>query len=332
MLEYDQKQVDLLAIITQFDHSIRKESRFLRSIQKCLYIYGGVGRGKSMIMDLYFENSAIKKKQRVHFHSFMQQIHKDLHHLRSKNIEDPLPLIAKSLAKQVKLLCFDEFQVADIADAMIMERLFHAFFSIGIRVVITSNRHPKELYKGGIQREKFMEFVEFLAQQSIIFNLDGDKDYRMEKIINQNSSYFYPLGHEANRFIASWIVNMAGDISPSPVVLEAFGNRKFEIKRAFGKIAMLDFQELCEEAKGVNDYIAIAKYFEVVIVENIPIMGKEMRNEAKRFTLFIDEIYEHRKKLVISATAKPEELYKMGDGSFEFERTISRIYEICEIG
>ena len=299
---------------------------------KGIYLYGDVGRGKSMLMDLFFDKINIKKKKRVHFHAFMLDIHASLHIWRNENKDnidasDPVPIIAKNIAKETILLCFDEMQVSDIADAMILGRLFTELFKNGVIIVTTSNRPPDDLYKDGLQRERFLPFIALLHKKLIVQNLNADKDYRLQHLKSLESVYYYPLDKNSSEFIKNAFAGLTSGAKPVPTNLKIMG-RNLTIKKTHGDVAWSSFDDLCKQPLGASDYIEIAREFSTLIVENIPVMSKENRNEAKRFVTLIDELYEHKVKFIASADAAPDSLYIKGDGSFEFERTVSRLIEM----
>lgn len=319
---------------------IQRNSSFLKKIfasennrqkAKGLYIYGDVGRGKSMLMDLFFETSPVVKKRRVHFHAFMLEVHKSLFKWRNQNKnnaeQDPIPPLAKKIASETTLLCFDEFQVTDIADAMILGRLFTALFENDITIVATSNRAPEELYMDGLQRERFMPFIALLKQNVEVAVLDAEQDYRLSHLQALTTVYYTPIDNHAHSFLANAFNEMTNGAKPESRTLDVNG-RRLTISRCYGTIAWMSFHELCEQPLGAADYIEIAREFGTLLLENIPAMGMESRNEAKRFVTLIDELYEHNVKLVCTAYVSPDMLYPAGDGSFEFERTISRLMEM----
>ena len=292
---------------------------------KGIYIYGGVGRGKSMLMDLFFEASTIEKKQRVHFHEFMQKVHEDLHEARKENISEAIRPVAQKIISQVKLLCFDEMQITDITDAMIVGRLFELFLDAGIIIVSTSNRHPDDLYKNGLNRALFLPFIKMIKQKLDILNLDSNTDHR-QNTSNNNMCYFHPL-NEATFDKIEHLWRVISKNNSSPLVLK---NKKREIYIPFhtGGIARADFCDLCKKALGPGDYLLIAKKFNILMITNVPKLGKDSNNEAKRFITLVDTLYENKTKLIISSDSEPEELYQDGAGSFEFKRTASRLKEM----
>jgi len=305
-----------------------------------LYMWGGVGRGKSMLMDLFFEHAPVTARRRVHFHEFMAEVHDRLDAWRRltpderKRSEwrvkgagdDPIAPVAKQIASEANLLCFDEFQVTQIADAMVLARLFDALFERAVTVVATSNRHPDDLYKDGINRPLFLPFIDHLKTHCRILELASDRDYRLDRLI-EAPVWYAPLGPEAETALEAAWDRLTLGAEPQHCVLTVKG-RKLDVPREAAGVAWFSFEELCARPLGSRDYLAIAANFNTVILSGIPKLGPENRNEAARFVALIDAFYEARIKLVASAAAEPEHLYPEGDGSFEFERTASRLHEM----
>jgi cell division protein ZapE len=299
-----------------------------------LYVYGSVGRGKTMLMDLFFKLAPIEKKRRAHFHEFMADVHGRIHAHRQKlkagetKQADPVPPVAAALREEAQLLCFDEFTVTDIADAMILSRLFTELFARGCILVATSNVEPDNLYQDGLNRSLFLPFVGLLQQYVEIASLDSPTDYRLEKL-ESLPVYVAPLSQEASaQMDRAWSRINAGR-PEVPTTIEMKG-RALEIPRASGRNACFTFDELCARPLGAADYLAIAERFDVVFVENIPHLGPEKRNETKRFIILIDALYDARVRLFASAVSMPEELLtaKKGTEGFEFDRTVSRLFEM----
>lgn len=294
-----------------------------------LYLYGPVGRGKSMLMDLFFETAPVERKRRVHFHAFMAEVHDRLHRWRGRtrgSQADPLPDLAAELAEEAWLLCFDEFVVINIADAMILARLFETLFDHGVVVVATSNFEPDRLYEGGLQREHFLPFIELLKQRLDVLDLGRGTDYRLDRLTRQ-PVFHHPLGPGADRFAEEAFASLTEDAAMAPSSITVKG-RKIPVPAAAAGVARFTFAQLCEQPLGASDYLALATHFRALVLEDVPLMGPAQRNEARRFMHLIDALYEHRCKLVMTAAAAPEELYPEGDGAYEFTRTVSRLAEM----
>lgn len=305
-----------------------------------LYLWGGVGRGKTLLMDLFFNNSDFAAKRRVHFHEFMTETHDRIAAWRSgddrarrrhkaynrKRPDNPMPPVARDIAQDAMLLCFDEFQVTDIADAMILSRLFDALFAAGVVVIATSNRPPSDLYKDGLNRQLFLPFIDLLTSRLEIFELKAEKDYRLAKLA-EAPVYYKPLGEAADKAMDAAWANLICGAREQEETLRVKG-RDLHVARAARGAARFEFSDLFEKPLGANDYLALVRRYDTLFIDHIPIMGPEMRNEARRFVTMIDAIYDSRAKLVCSADGEPHELYPAGDGSFEFERTASRLMEM----
>ncbi|MBZ9817565.1 cell division protein ZapE [Mesorhizobium sp. CA7] len=301
---------------------------------KGLYIHGGVGRGKTMLMDMFFELLPVRRKRRVHFNDFMADVQDRIHKHRQarKNgdvkEDDPIPPVARALADEAWVLCFDEFSVTDIADAMILSRLFSALFGNGVVLVATSNVAPENLYRDGLNRQLFLPFISLLERNAQVMTLDAEKDYRQEKL-NRQPVYVTPDDAAAERALdEAWKAMTHGQ--PIGEVTLTLKGRQLVVPRAAGDAARFSFADLCEKPLGARDYLAIAGRFSTVFIDHVPVLGEGKRNEAKRFILLIDTLYDHRMRLVMSAAAPPERLYtaKRGTEVFEFERTASRLVEM----
>ena len=290
-----------------------------------LYIYGGVGRGKSMLMDAFFTAAAMEKKRRVHFYAFMADVHARIHARREEK-GDPIPPVAQSIAAETILLCFDEFHVVDIADAMILGRLFAALFAEGVVVVATSNRAPGALYEGGLQRERFLPFIDLLKEKLDVVQLDGPRDYRLVRFAGRQT-YFTPVNDMTYRALEHAFGDLTDNASASRTTVTVL-EREVVVPRAVRGVAWFHFDELCGKDLGPNDYLALIARFHTFVVEGIPRMGADQLNEAKRFNIFIDTLYDSHGNLVCSAAVPPKDLYTEGDGSFEFQRTVSRLIEM----
>ena len=297
-----------------------------------LYLWGGVGRGKSMLMDLFFECVHIKRKRRAHFHEFMLDIHARLKVEREKEAGDPIAPVVAALADEARLLCFDEMVVNNMADAAIMSRLFSGLIAAGVTVVTTSNRHPDDLYKDGLNRQLFLPFIELIKRELDIIALDGPVDYRRERLGN-TKTWLVPNGPEATAALSQAFFRLTDyppeDRANVPAMeMEVGGGRMLHVPKALKGVAVFSFKRLCAEARGAADYLAIARRFHTVIIVGIPVLGVHNRNEAARFVTLIDALYEYRVKLLASADTAPDALYAEGDGRFEFDRTVSRLLEM----
>jgi cell division protein ZapE len=303
-----------------------------------VYLWGPVGRGKSMLMDMFFETAPVEKKRREHFYAFMAEVHGlidawrkgDAAERRAKfgqaRGDDPIAPAAELIASKARLLCFDELQVADIADAMILGRLFEALFAGGVVLVATSNRPPQDLYQGGINRQLFLPFVDMLEQRLQVVRIAGERDHRLERLKGERV-YFSPVTAETEAaFEGLWQGQLDG-AAETGATIEVSG-RKTHLPRASGGLLRASFASLCGQMLGSQDYLALAARFHTVFLERLPRLGPEMRNEARRFVWLIDALYEARTRLVVLAEAEPAGLYPAGDGAFEFERTASRLEEM----
>jgi len=290
-----------------------------------LYIWGGVGRGKSMLMDLFFEATGVARKRRVHFHAFMQEVHAGLATARARKAGDPLLPVADGIADHVDLLCLDEMQVTDIADAMLLGRLFERLFAGGVTVVTTSNRVPGDLYKDGLQRERFLPFIALIEARMDVLELRAAADYRQGRLAGV-PVYFAPNDHAARAAVNAIWDGFGGDRA-GPLVLRVQG-RAVELPAVVGGVARAGFYDLCGHALGPADYLAIAAAVRVLVLTDIPQLSRANYNEARRFVTLIDALYEARVRLICTAAAAPEFLYLEGTGSFEFARTASRLREM----
>ncbi len=301
------------------------------------YLWGGVGRGKSMLMDLFHATLTIPEKRRVHFHAFMQEVHQRLREERAKEAGDPIGPVAADLARGLRCLAFDEMVVNNPADAMIMSRLFRALIcDEGVTVVTTSNRAPDGLYQDGINRELFLPFIALIGDELPVIELNGPTDYRLQRIGGLDT-WHTPLGPEATAKVREAFFRLT-DFAPEDAVhvpsaeldlgAKATGSRVLHVPKSLKGVAVFSFKRLCGEARGAADYLAIARRYHTVIIVGVPRMGPEMRNEAARFVTLVDALYEHRVKLFATAAAEPDQLYQAGDGAFEFRRTASRLEEM----
>ena len=296
------------------------------AVPKGLYLWGPVGRGKSMLMDLFFAAGPVARRRRVHFHAFMVDVHNRMERERRAHSRQPILRVADAIAREAALLCFDEFQVNDIADAMILERLFRALSDAGTIVVATSNRHPERLYENGLQRDRFLPFIALLQQRLDVVALDSGRDYRLARMIGRDT-YFQPLGERAHRKLAAAFAELTEGMPVGSETLTVMA-RPLVVPRVADNVAWFTFEELCVRPLSAVDYLALADRFAAVLVEGIPRLPPARRNEAQRFHILIDTLYEARTLLIASAAVPPQEIYVEGDGSFEFQRTVSRLMEM----
>lgn len=307
--------------------------RTVKSIRG-LYVWGSVGRGKTMLMDLFFEAAPAERKRRAHFHSFMADVHARVHVWRQQKKQglakgdDPIAPVAEALAEEAWLLCFDEFAVTDIADAMILGRLFEALFARGVVVVATSNVEPARLYEGGLNRALFLPFIRLLQERVQVFELTSRTDFRLEKLEGA-PVYHTPADEDARRALDRSFKRLTGQTSGASAELSVLG-RAVEVPQAVGHVARFSFADLCARPLASADYLAIAEQFHTIFIDDIPVMPEHMRNEAKRFINLIDTLYDQHVKVIASAQAEPSLLYtgRHGREAFEFERTASRLIEM----
>ena len=308
----------------------RKEGEHIRG----LYVWGSVGRGKTMLMDMFFEAAPQRRKRRAHFHAFMHDVHKRIHAWRQERKagkikgDDPIQPVADALAGEARLLCFDEFSVTDIADAMILGRLFEALFARGVVVVATSNVEPARLYEGGLNRALFLPFIALLQERMDVVRLDARTDFRLEKI-GGSPVYYTPPDEAAHTAMDRIFRSLTGKAHGQPASLPVLG-REVRVPEAADHVARFSFDDLCARPLGSSDYLALAENFHTIFIDDIPVMPQHMRNEAKRFINLIDTLYDQHVKVVASAEAPPTELYTGTEGreAFEFARTASRLIEM----
>ncbi len=293
---------------------------------KGVYICGPVGRGKTMLMDLFFDSAPVERKRRVHFHGFMLEVHDRIEQERRDKTPEPIAKVAADIARQATLLCFDEFQVEDIADAMILERLFTALFEAGIVIVATSNRPPDMLYEHGLHRDRFLPFVALLKEKLDMLALDGGRDYRLARMRGQRV-YYHPLDAAARVALEKAFADLTDGAKGAPATLVVKG-RMLRVPRAARNVAWFGFADLCAQPLGAADYLALAERFAALIIDGIPRLDRDRRNEARRFNILIDTLYDARTLLVASGEVPPDEIYVAGDGVFEFQRTVSRLIEM----
>ena len=295
-----------------------------------LYLYGGVGRGKSMLMNLFFETAPTKAKERIHFHAFLRDIHAEVHRRRQlpmyEDEGDPIPGMADGIADNTTLLCLDELEVRDIADAMIVGRLFEKLFERGVVVVATSNRHPDDLYKDGLQRERFIPFIGLIKEKLDLLELEAARDYRLDRLAGA-AVYYTPLGPESDQALDAAWCRLTDDAAPAPDYVSVQG-RRITVPAAAHQVARFTFNDLCGQPLGPSDYMAIAAQYSTVLVKDVPSMNEDNKDKARRFVTLIDALYDHRTALICSAAAPPDQLYTGNEGGFEFQRTVSRLIEM----
>ncbi len=298
-----------------------------------LYLVGDVGRGKSMLMDLFFAAAEVEKKRRIHFNAFMQEAHRRIHawrrqpeRLADPGSDDPIPPLADQIAAEASLLCFDEFQVNDIADAMILGRLFKALFARGVVVVATSNTAPDDLFAGQPGRDAFLPFIALIKQYLDLLIMGGNRDFRRQRL-QMLSTWHVPAGAETRVVLDEAFTRLSARATPKAERLQVSGHT-LTVPIAAGGVARFDFDGLCRQALGAGDYGALATHYQTLILDDVPQLSPENHDAARRFITLVDELYEHRVKLVASAAALPDQLYEAGDGAAAFRRTASRLLEM----
>jgi len=328
----------LAALATELEATPKRGSVLWRALGRLpdpprgVYLWGGVGRGKSMLMDLFFSCLDIRRKRRVHFHEFMIEVHQRLAEERRKEAGDPIAPVASAMVGESRLIAFDEMVVNNSADAMILSRLFTAMWARGLTVVATSNRPPDDLYKDGLNREHFLPFIKLIGEKMEVMPLNGPTDYRLDRL-GSMTMWHVPNGPEATKALSDAFFRMTDypveDRAKVPAEdLPLGGGRTLHVPKSLKGVAVFSFRKLCGEARGAADYLAVARRYHTVFLVGIPRLGPENRNEAARFVTLIDALYENGVKLIAAADAVPEELYTHGDGAFEFERTVSRLKEM----
>jgi cell division protein ZapE len=295
-------------------------------VPKGLYIFGAVGRGKTMLMDLFFSTVAVRQKRRAHFHEFMAGVHARLAVARREAKEDPILAVAKIIAAEARLLCLDELFVIDIADATILNRLFATLLAAGTIIVVTSNVRPRELYKDGRNRDLFLPFIDLVEENMELLQLEAARDYRLEQLGN-SALYFCPLGPAAKAAMDDLWCRLTFGEPCRRETLSVLGHEVAVPQASFGA-ARFAFADLFDKPLGAPDYIALARHFHTIFVDGIPVMGPGQNNAARRFITFIDTIYDRRTGFIASADAEPDALYRTGDGAEHFERTASRLIEM----
>ena len=337
-LKPDQAQVRAVAALDRVAGSFGEGGLWTRlfstksSGPSGVYLWGGVGRGKSMLMDLAFAHIDIRPKRRVHFNEIMLETHERLRIAREREEVDPIEPVAEAIAAEARLLCFDEMQVTNPADAMILSRLFGKLLAGGVKVVTTSNRPPRDLYKDGLNRELFLPFIDLIEKTMLVVEVKGPTDYRLDRLTGVEV-WHVPNGPEATAALSRAFFQLTDypveDRARVPAEdIDVGGGRTLHVPKSFKGVAVFSFKRLCGEPRGASDYLAIARRYHTVIIVGIPVMGPDMRNEAARFVTLIDALYEHKVKLLAAADAEPVGLYPAGDGNFEFQRTISRLEEM----
>lgn len=295
----------------------------LRQLERGVYLWGGVGRGKTWLMDLFYTSLPFRKKQRVHFHRFMQYVHDELR--RQRNRADPLDLVAQQIALKIRVLCFDEFYVSDIADAMLLGKLLHALFDRGVTLVATSNCAPDELYKDGLQRLRFMPAIKSIKENTLVLNVDAGVDYRLRQL-SQAHTWFdsQPAGQQAMQQL---FMQLAQGNSKADTTL-LLNHRKLKVKQLANGVAWFEFRELCDGPRGQADYIELARCYHSIFISGMPQLSVATENQARRFISMIDEFYDRGVKLFIAATTAPQQIYQGSLLTFEFQRTLSRLTEM----
>ena len=330
----------LLARLSDYDPDGGVFGLFRDDAPKGLYLWGGVGRGKSMLMDVFFRLAPLTPKRRVHFHAFMADVHRRIHawrklsqrerrahpHHKRGDGDDPIAPVARGIASEAMLLCFDEFHVTDITDATILGRLFEALWEAGVVVLATSNRAPDDLYKNGLNRALFEPFIRMMPEHLVIFDFDGQTDHRLRQL-TAAPVYYTPLNAQTEAAMDAAWMRLTADARMRPTEVMVQG-RTLTIERTGSGCAREHFHALCDRALGASDYLAVAETFHTLMLDGVPAMDRDQRNIAKRFVALVDALYETRTKLVMSAETEPAGLYPAGDGAFEFQRTVSRLMEM----
>jgi len=330
-LRVDAAQENAVCRLNDLSRALTKKRSFSwfrkTEVPRGLYLRGDVGRGKTLLMDFFFEETSIPKKRRAHFNSFMVDVHARIHAERQKaGSADPIPVIARALAQEATLLCFDEFQVTDVADAMILGRLFDRLFAEGVTIVATSNTPPDRLYEGGLNRQLFLPFIAEIQRRLEVVELNGPTDYRLQRISGLNV-YLTPLGPKADAAMDAAWERLTDCKRGKPASLSVLG-RKVPVPQAARHVARFAFSDLCAQPLAAADFLAVAQEFHTLLLDHIPLLSPEMRNEARRCILLIDTLYDEGVKLVCSAAAPPDGLYPAGDGADAFRRTASRLAEM----
>ena len=307
-------------------HRLLRFFRFRAALNpvRGIYLWGGVGRGKTFLMDLFFNTLPVARKRRIHFHRMMSEVHARLREL--KHVEDPLEQVAADIAQETDVLCFDEFFVSDIGDAMILGRLMQGLFRRGLTLISTSNLPPSDLYAGGLQRERFLPAIQSLEENTQVLELGGETDYRLRRL-QRAGTFLCPADHDADETLARYFGEAASGIVEDDTVIEVLG-RAIPARKSAKGIVWFEFQALCEGPRSQQDYIEIARWYPTVILSGVPVLDAENENAARRLISLVDEFYDRRVKLVLSAAAPIPSLYQGKLLRFEFERTVSRLTEM----
>ena len=335
-LQVDAAQIRIVEHLQQLQQQILQQNSFAKRLRSWLpgspdyagtrgiYLWGGVGRGKTLLMDLFFKSLAIEDKKRIHFHRMMSDIHTRLRLM--DDVEDPLEKIATNIAADIRVLCFDEFYVSDIADAMLLGKLLDGLFRRGVTLVATSNSKPADLYSGGLQRERFLPAIALLEQHTDVMELDSGTDYRLQ-LLQQAGTYLAPAGDDANAKLHHYFDEIASTEIIENRTLQILG-RDIRTRRCAKGVAWFDFMEICDGPRSQEDYIEIARWYPTVIISDIPQLTHELDNPGRRFIALIDEFYDRKVKLIVSAATSVEDLYCGERLQFEFQRTTSRLVEM----
>lgn len=320
---------DLQADLTHVMSPLQRLGRALRLIEnkdytRGLYLWGDVGRGKTFLMDLFFDTLPLEKKTRIHFHRMMSDVHARLKTLG--NIENPLDKVAADIAQETRVLCFDEFFVADIADAMILDRLLDGLFRRSVTLVATSNSPPAELYPNGLQRERFLPAIELLESRTRVLHLGGETDYRL-RLLQQAGTYLTPVNADTAAKLSHYFQEIASGERVEGRLLDVLG-RQIPSERCAKGVVWFDFESICDGPRSQQDYIEIARWYPTVIISGIPVLTREKENQARRFVALVDEFYDRKVKLIVSAQAGLESIYEGQKIAFEFQRTTSRLVEM----
>jgi cell division protein ZapE len=331
-LQADAAQETAVLKLEKLAQALAEKRRFslfhkAREAVRGLYIWGDVGRGKTLLMDMFFAEAPVARKRRVHFNRFMVDVHARIHAERQRaDAGDPIPVVAHDLAQDARLLCFDEFQVNDVADAMILGRLFDHLFTEGVTIVATSNTAPDRLYEGGLNRQLFLPFIAEIKQRLEVLELNGPTDYRLQRISGLKV-YLTPLGPDADAAMDAAWQRLTDTRRGKPTSLTVLG-RRLPVPQAARGVARFDFQDLCAQPLAAADFLAVAQEFHTILLDHIPVLTPERRNQARRFVQLIDTLYDEGVKLICSAEAPPDALYAVSDGDDAFRRTASRLVEM----